>query len=190
MNCVNKQCFLPQFYFPFSQAREKARQTSCLSNVKQLGTACQLYTDYYANEFSAIKDIKVVFSSKVEEFLSQIVKENYKLLPKGFYVLKTDYYDGDTLIYSNSVNCMNMKVLEISFEDNVLKCKFDFTAFKEPKVSMITLSQGEKVFMGGSFYNNNQFERIWDLSAFPKGEYELSVNILGVYKEIQKIIKE
>ena len=34
--------------FPvFAQAREKARQTSCLSNMKQLGTAVQLYVDDY-----------------------------------------------------------------------------------------------------------------------------------------------
>ncbi len=39
---------LAAILFPvFSQAREKARQTSCLSNMKQLGTAFELYrTDY------------------------------------------------------------------------------------------------------------------------------------------------
>ena len=37
---------LAAILFPvFAQAREKARQTSCLSNCKQLGTALQLYTD-------------------------------------------------------------------------------------------------------------------------------------------------
>src|SRR5438552_19010 len=39
---------LAAFLFPvFSQAREKARQTSCISNMKQLGTALAMYrTDY------------------------------------------------------------------------------------------------------------------------------------------------
>ncbi|MBQ0105073.1 MAG: DUF1559 domain-containing protein [Armatimonadetes bacterium] len=37
---------LAAILFPvFAQAREKARQTSCLSNLKQLGTAIMLYTD-------------------------------------------------------------------------------------------------------------------------------------------------
>ena len=39
---------LAAILFPvFAQAREKARQTSCLSNMKQLGTAITLYTDDY-----------------------------------------------------------------------------------------------------------------------------------------------
>ena len=39
---------LAAILFPvFAQAREKARQASCLSNVKQLGTATQLYIDDY-----------------------------------------------------------------------------------------------------------------------------------------------
>src|SRR5690349_2445945 len=45
---------LAAILFPvFAQAREKARQTSCLSNQKQLGTAmsmyCQDYDDRYPN---------------------------------------------------------------------------------------------------------------------------------------------
>jgi prepilin-type N-terminal cleavage/methylation domain-containing protein/prepilin-type processing-associated H-X9-DG protein len=39
---------LAAILFPvFAQAREKARQTSCLSNVKQLGTATMLYVQDY-----------------------------------------------------------------------------------------------------------------------------------------------
>ena len=39
---------LAAILFPvFAQARDKARQASCLSNLKQLGTAIQLYTDDY-----------------------------------------------------------------------------------------------------------------------------------------------
>ena len=39
---------LAAILFPvFAQAREKARQTSCLSNCKQIGTALQLYVDDY-----------------------------------------------------------------------------------------------------------------------------------------------
>src|SRR5579864_7256321 len=39
---------LAAILFPvFSQAREKARQTSCLSNMKQIGTAEQMYVQDY-----------------------------------------------------------------------------------------------------------------------------------------------
>jgi prepilin-type N-terminal cleavage/methylation domain-containing protein/prepilin-type processing-associated H-X9-DG protein len=42
---------LAAILFPvFARAREKARQTSCLSNMKQLGTACMMYfSDYDEN---------------------------------------------------------------------------------------------------------------------------------------------
>src|SRR5437879_1931974 len=39
---------LAAILFPvFAQAREKARQTACLSNMKQLGTALMVYTQDY-----------------------------------------------------------------------------------------------------------------------------------------------
>ena len=39
---------LAAILFPvFARAREKARQTSCLSNLKQLGLACQMYAQDY-----------------------------------------------------------------------------------------------------------------------------------------------
>ncbi|MBQ0104882.1 MAG: DUF1559 domain-containing protein [Armatimonadetes bacterium] len=45
---------LAAILFPvFAQAREKARQTSCLSNCKQLGTAFQLYADDWEETFCA-----------------------------------------------------------------------------------------------------------------------------------------
>jgi len=43
---------LAAILFPvFAQAREKARQTSCLSNLKQLGTAYMMYTQDYDEMF-------------------------------------------------------------------------------------------------------------------------------------------
>lgn len=43
---------LAAILFPvFAQAREKARQTSCLSNQKQLGTAMMMYTQDYDEAF-------------------------------------------------------------------------------------------------------------------------------------------
>ena len=48
---------LAAILFPvFAQAREKARQTSCLSNLKQIGTALQLYVDDYDETMPMTKD--------------------------------------------------------------------------------------------------------------------------------------
>ncbi len=43
---------LAAILFPvFAHAREKARQTSCLNNLKQMGTAIHMYTDDWDGEF-------------------------------------------------------------------------------------------------------------------------------------------
>ena len=45
---------LAAILFPvFAQAREKARQTACLSNVKQIGTAFAMYLQDYDEGFMA-----------------------------------------------------------------------------------------------------------------------------------------
>ena len=48
---------LAAILFPvFAQAREKARQTSCLSNLKQIGTAMMLYTDDNHETFPMVRN--------------------------------------------------------------------------------------------------------------------------------------
>ena len=43
---------LAAILFPvFAQAREKARQTSCLSNTKQMGLAFMMYSQDYDEQF-------------------------------------------------------------------------------------------------------------------------------------------
>ena len=52
---------LAAILFPvFAQAREKARQTNCLSNCKQLGTALQLYTDDYDETIPFMDDATIM----------------------------------------------------------------------------------------------------------------------------------
>ncbi|MBQ0104637.1 MAG: prepilin-type N-terminal cleavage/methylation domain-containing protein [Armatimonadetes bacterium] len=49
---------LAAILFPvFAQAREKTRQTKCLSNCKQIGTAIQLYTDDYDETLPGSNDV-------------------------------------------------------------------------------------------------------------------------------------
>ncbi len=51
--CVLTSCIIcPAVLFPvFSQAREAARRTACLSNLKELATAQQLYANDYEGRF-------------------------------------------------------------------------------------------------------------------------------------------
>src|SRR5437867_780231 len=52
---------LAAILFPvFAQAREKARQASCLSNTKQLGTAVQMYLQDYDETFPFSDNFGVV----------------------------------------------------------------------------------------------------------------------------------
>src|SRR5206468_2013279 len=45
---------LAAILFPvFAQARDKARQADCMSNLKQLGTACAMYANDYDGYFPA-----------------------------------------------------------------------------------------------------------------------------------------
>ncbi len=51
---------LAAILFPvFARAREKARQTSCLSNLKQLGLAANMYATDYDDEFPMYWDIPI-----------------------------------------------------------------------------------------------------------------------------------
>ena len=51
---------LAAILFPvFAQAREKARQASCLSNTKQMGTALMLYIDDYDETVPPVEDTSI-----------------------------------------------------------------------------------------------------------------------------------
>src|SRR5213592_3764953 len=48
---------LAAILFPvFAQAREKARQASCQSNLKQIGLACMMYVQDYDEKFPMLED--------------------------------------------------------------------------------------------------------------------------------------
>ena len=48
---------LAAILFPvFAKAREKARQTACLSNMKQIGTATLMYVEDYDESFYSHRD--------------------------------------------------------------------------------------------------------------------------------------
>ena len=52
---------LAAILFPvFAKAREKARQTACLSNLKQLGTAMMMYTIDFDDQLPATRQVEHV----------------------------------------------------------------------------------------------------------------------------------
>ena len=60
---------LAAILFPvFAQAREKARQTTCLSNCKQIGTALQLYVDDYDETVPWCADINGTWGLYLAEY--------------------------------------------------------------------------------------------------------------------------
>ncbi|MDX1934412.1 MAG: DUF1559 domain-containing protein [Capsulimonadales bacterium] len=95
---------LAAILFPvFAQAREKARQTSCLSNTKQLGLAVQMYIQDYDETFphSQFWDFSVPFGAAYSWSSSKCIQPYIKNF--GLYVCPSDpnsttydavYYNG------------------------------------------------------------------------------------------------
>ena len=65
---------LAAILFPvFAQAREKARQTSCLSNMKQMGLAVLMYVQDYDEQFSPIRVTQANGSTRYPEVPSDSI---------------------------------------------------------------------------------------------------------------------
>jgi prepilin-type N-terminal cleavage/methylation domain-containing protein/prepilin-type processing-associated H-X9-DG protein len=68
---------LAAILFPvFAQAREKARQTSCLSNVKQMGLAVRMYVQDYDERFPFAADLASGFADH-DKWYGQDVLQPY-----------------------------------------------------------------------------------------------------------------
>ncbi len=76
---------LAAILFPvFAQAREKARQTACLSNCRQIGTALMMYTQDYDEKYP--QEHRSTSNPVVEDSSAQLETEDYgspfdKILP-------------------------------------------------------------------------------------------------------------
>ncbi|MBQ0105713.1 MAG: DUF1559 domain-containing protein [Armatimonadetes bacterium] len=86
---------LAAILFPvFAQAREKARSSSCLSNVKQMGTALQLYVDDYDETLPMPYLYFIDHAAAVND-------ATYKNYPVGqFTGILDDLYLGDMRFYT------------------------------------------------------------------------------------------
>lgn len=81
---------LAAILFPvFAKAREKARQSSCLSNLKQLSTAMLQYVQDYDERFSPVRDWESgnPAGSKAQTWMSMI---NTYVKSRGVYVCPDD----------------------------------------------------------------------------------------------------
>lgn len=86
---------LAAILFPvFARAREKARQSACLSNTKQLGTAFQMYVQDY-------DDTMILFGSPTYAFILMPYVENEDLFTCP---ASQNRFDGSSS-YSMSVGC-------------------------------------------------------------------------------------
>ena len=83
---------LAAILFPvFAQAREKARQSSCLSNCKQLGTGLMLYVDDYDETMPPMEDTSINRGTYNQEQLQNM----YPNYPVAYWPFKlTDWAVG------------------------------------------------------------------------------------------------
>ncbi len=90
---------LAAILFPvFAQARDKARQTACLSNMKQFGTAWMMYTQDYDETALPIRNPAANYYFSTRDTIDPYVKN------KGVYICpsnnQTDQTAGLTLTYT------------------------------------------------------------------------------------------
>src|SRR5438034_11408057 len=70
---------LAAILFPvFAQAREKARQTSCLSNLKQIGLASMMYRQHYDELFAP-----GYYTQPQTQWFFTLVQPSMKDIPAG-----------------------------------------------------------------------------------------------------------
>jgi len=94
---------LAAILFPvFSQAREKARETQCLSNTKQIGTAFLLYLEDYDGFYPvAINSINMIKPGEGEMYSSHnpITDDNLDRMSKYSYRAQIEPYTKNAMIF-------------------------------------------------------------------------------------------
>ncbi|MBQ0106293.1 MAG: hypothetical protein KBT47_09725, partial [Armatimonadetes bacterium] len=84
----------------------------------------------FGNEAKANKPLKAIFYKDGEKFFEGTGEGLLGTdIPKGSYILKTEYYDGDSLVYSNSVKAVNMDIFRINRKKNNLVFNADMSYF-------------------------------------------------------------
>lgn len=100
---------LAAILFPvFAKAREKARQTSCLSNVKQVGTAIMQYAQDYDEKYPAVR--LLASSGNWSLYWPDLVQpyvNNYQLFvcPSGSYPIVDANRPVNSTVWPNPLIC-------------------------------------------------------------------------------------
>jgi len=94
---------LAAILFPvFAQAREKARQTSCLSNLKQLGTATLMYVQDYDETFPL--DTMRSSPTAAWDYPSGGYTTPAEWRPAASYALRNSYWSNALLTYTKNID--------------------------------------------------------------------------------------
>jgi prepilin-type N-terminal cleavage/methylation domain-containing protein/prepilin-type processing-associated H-X9-DG protein len=122
----------------FSKAKEAARATACLSNLRQIGIALQLYTQDYNNRLPNMRDKSFDTNAPPTNALPGVeaVLSNHlgsvKVLKcpsdrRQFYEQTGSSYSWNSLL--NGQDAEHLKVMNIDFDPHQIPVFFDKEAF-------------------------------------------------------------
>lgn len=123
-----------------SKAREKGRSTACLSNLRQIGVAIQLYTQDYNHRMPIMRDHLVGASPTNNLPGPGVVLSNYlgnvRILKcpsdrKELYETTGSSYAWNSLL--NGQPADRFQVLNIPFDPHQMPIMFDKEAFHDPR---------------------------------------------------------
>jgi len=128
---------LAAILFPvFAQAREKARASTCLSNLKQIGTSIMMYTDDYDETYPMSfidKTAEGGTFTEWQDILYPYIK-NYKIF---FCPSSIRKYKSDDIHYSDNYNyTSNRVIMQYYYADN-----------KVSAVSMTSVSSPASIYL-------------------------------------------
>ena len=156
---------LAAILFPvFAQAREKARQTSCLSNMKQLGIALASYTQDYDEGFPRATGMGGGFPSNSWGTVIQPYIKNF-----GLYVCASDpFNDNDGQV--------NGQTLPLSYLANTIGPKYSMWGVSAPQG---LFSYGGYSGGAGAFVGQANIKNPSDLIMLAEGHREFSNRYYG-----------
>ena len=142
---------LAAILFPvFAQAREKARQTSCLSNLKQIGTAMMLYTDDNHETYPMVRGYLMWYQN-----LLGYTKTADVFYCPSYWTNKDKNYDDNWNVLNNFGGyAANVNLLGDKDEGNAALNKARKMARVKSPSNMVCFLDGGSVWSRLDWYNN------------------------------------
>jgi len=145
-----------------SKAKERARRTSCLSNLHQIGLGVHMYASDNADKLPTIYRTASIFTgywlqtAGTYRNLGLLVPANYIKSPRSFYCLSGDVRPNEVLAYNAPGN---------EWTNGTVRCSFPArTAFESPnlvtewKISRYTTNVIYSDFVGVANYQGGGIE--------------------------------